>query len=36
MLELLQAVLVAPFKDMAGSPTFLVEVLIGGLAGLEV
>jgi len=32
MLELLHAVLVAPFKDMAGSPTFLVEVLIGGLA----
>src|SRR5882724_5142041 len=35
MLELLHAVLVAPFKDMAGSPTFLVEVLIGGVfAGL--
>ena len=32
MLELLHAVLVAPFKDMVGSPTFLVEVLIGGLA----
>jgi branched-chain amino acid transport system permease protein len=32
MLDLLHAVLVAPFKDMAGSPTFLVEVLIGGLA----
>src|SRR2546425_6542069 len=35
MLELLHAVLVAPFKDMAGSPAFLVEVLIGGVfAGL--
>src|SRR5437867_688030 len=35
MLELLHAVLVAPFKDMAGSPAFLVEVLIGGIfAGL--
>jgi branched-chain amino acid transport system permease protein len=32
MLDLLHAVLVAPFKDMAGSPSFLVEVLIGGLA----
>jgi branched-chain amino acid transport system permease protein len=29
------AVFVAPFKDMAGSPAFLVEVLIGGVcAGL--
>src|SRR5882762_4407364 len=32
MLELLQAVLVSPFKDMLGAPAFLVEVLIGGLA----
>jgi branched-chain amino acid transport system permease protein len=32
MLDLLSAVLVAPFRDMAGSPTFLIEVLIGGLA----
>ena len=24
--------LVAPFKDMVGAPSFLVEVLIGGLA----
>jgi branched-chain amino acid transport system permease protein len=30
-MELLQA-LVAPFADMAGSPRFLVEVLIGGVA----
>jgi len=35
MLDLAHAVLVAPFKDMAGSPAFLVEVLIGGVfAGL--
>src|SRR5467141_4600496 len=35
MVDLLHAVLVAPFKDMAGSPAFLVEVLIGGVfAGL--
>src|SRR5215813_5871230 len=35
MLDVLYAALVAPFKDMAGSPAFLVEVLIGGLfAGL--
>jgi branched-chain amino acid transport system permease protein len=35
MLDVLYAVLIAPFKDMAGSPAFLVEVLIGGLfAGL--
>src|SRR5260370_38329714 len=35
MLDGLHAVLVAPFRDMAGSPAFLVEVLIGGLfAGL--
>src|SRR5215813_10744827 len=32
MIELLHAVLVAPFADMASSPTFLVEVLIGGIA----
>src|SRR3989475_3105675 len=35
MLDVLHAVLVAPFKDMAGVPAFLVEVLIGGgFAGL--
>ena len=35
MSDLLYMVLVAPFKDMAGSPAFLVEVLIGGVfAGL--
>src|SRR5262244_4344383 len=34
MLEILYAVAVAPFRDMAGAPAFLVEVLIGGvLAG---
>ena len=32
MTELLFAVLVAPFKDMAGSPAFLVEGLFGGVA----
>src|SRR5262249_54969323 len=32
MIELLRAVLVAPFADMAGNPTFLTEVLIGGIA----
>jgi branched-chain amino acid transport system permease protein len=32
MLELLYAVFVGPFRDMAGSPAFLVEVLIGGVA----
>ena len=32
MLSLLHAVFVAPFLDMAGSPTFLAEVLIGGIA----
>jgi branched-chain amino acid transport system permease protein len=32
MSDLLYAVLVAPFRDMAGSPTFLVEVLLGGIA----
>src|SRR2546430_3098045 len=31
MLELVYAVVVAPFKDMAGAPAFLVEVLIGGV-----
>jgi branched-chain amino acid transport system permease protein len=30
--ELVRAVLVAPFADMAASPTFLAEVLIGGVA----
>jgi len=35
MTEILRAVAVAPFQDMAGSPAFLVEVLIGGVfAGL--
>ena len=35
MTEILRAVAVAPFKDMAGSPAFFVEVLIGGIfAGL--
>ena len=35
MSNLAYAVFVAPFKDMAGSPAFLVEVLIGGVcAGL--
>jgi len=35
MLDLLYAFAVAPFKDMAGAPAFLVEVLIGGIfAGL--
>ena len=32
MIDLLRAVLVAPFADMAGNVTFLVEVLIGGVA----
>src|SRR5215813_4708771 len=32
MIELLHAVLVAPFADMASNVTFLVEVLIGGIA----
>src|SRR4026209_2620403 len=32
MLSLLHAVFVAPFLDMAGSPAFLVEVIIGGIA----
>jgi branched-chain amino acid transport system permease protein len=30
--EVVRAVLVAPLADMAGNPTFLAEVLIGGLA----
>lgn len=30
--ELLRAVLVAPFADMVANPTFLVEVLLGGIA----
>jgi len=35
MLDVLYAIAVAPFKDMAGSPAFLAEVLIGGVfAGL--
>jgi branched-chain amino acid transport system permease protein len=32
MLDLLYAIAVAPFRDMAGSPAFLAEVLIGGIA----
>jgi branched-chain amino acid transport system permease protein len=32
MVETVLAVLVGPFRDMASSPTFLVEVLIGGVA----
>jgi branched-chain amino acid transport system permease protein len=32
MSSLLYAVLVAPFKDMAGSPTFFAEVFLGGIA----
>jgi branched-chain amino acid transport system permease protein len=32
MSELLYAVLFAPFKDMASAPTFLLEVLLGGIA----
>ena len=31
-MELVRAVLIAPFADMLGSPTFLAEVLIGGIA----
>src|SRR5436853_4529170 len=35
MTELVYGIAVAPFKDMAGAPAFLVEVLIGGVfAGL--
>jgi branched-chain amino acid transport system permease protein len=30
--ELVRAVLVAPFADMVANPTFLIEVLIGGIA----
>jgi branched-chain amino acid transport system permease protein len=32
MLDVLWGVFVGPFKDMAGSPSFLAEVLIGGVA----
>jgi branched-chain amino acid transport system permease protein len=32
MIDALYAIAVAPFKDMVTSPTFLVEVLIGGVA----
>src|SRR6266849_1000155 len=32
MIDLLRAVFFAPFADMAGNVTFLVEVLIGGIA----
>jgi branched-chain amino acid transport system permease protein len=32
VLEVLYAVLVAPFRDMLGAPAFLIEVLIGGIA----
>ena len=32
MIDLLRAVFVAPFADMAGNLTFLTEVLIGGIA----
>jgi branched-chain amino acid transport system permease protein len=32
MTEVLWGVFVGPFKDMAGSPAFLVEVLLGGIA----
>ena len=32
MSEALRAVLVAPFADIAGNPTFFVEVLLGGVA----
>src|SRR5215472_12698144 len=31
-MDLLYAVFVGPFRDMAGSPRFLVEVLVGGIA----
>jgi branched-chain amino acid transport system permease protein len=35
MIDLLHGVFVAPFKDMVSAPSFLVEVLIGGIcAGL--
>jgi branched-chain amino acid transport system permease protein len=32
MTEVLWGVFVGPFKDMAGSPAFLLEVLLGGIA----
>jgi len=32
MTEILYGVFVGPFRDMAGSPAFLVEVLLGGVA----
>jgi branched-chain amino acid transport system permease protein len=32
MTEILYAIFVGPFRDMAGSPAFLVEVLLGGVA----
>jgi branched-chain amino acid transport system permease protein len=32
MTSVLWSIFVGPFKDMAGSPAFLVEVLIGGIA----
>jgi len=32
MIALLHAIFVAPFQDMAGNPTFLAEVLVGGVA----
>jgi len=32
MTEILHGVFVGPFRDMAGSPAFLVEVLLGGVA----
>jgi len=32
MASMLYAVFVAPFRDMASSPTFLIEVLLGGIA----
>src|SRR6266568_2463545 len=32
MIEILRAVLVTPFADMAGNAPFLIEVLIGGIA----
>jgi branched-chain amino acid transport system permease protein len=32
MTEILYAVFIGPFRDMAGSPAFLIEVLLGGIA----
>ena len=32
MLDLLNTALIGPLRDMGGSPAFLVEVIIGGLA----